>query len=102
MALITAQLLFVERIDEGTIRLDVVVLDREQTPVSPAIGAGLAFDFLLPRDPDYRAEVAATLARWADAGATVELTLLAWRRVTQILVVSGSESILLIPPHAVA
>jgi hypothetical protein len=102
VALISAQLLFVDRIDDDTVRLDVIVLDRAQTSVSPPVGAGLAFDLQLPAEPDYRHEVVETLTRWAARSATVDLTLLEWRTVTKILVASASESVILTAPTPVA
>jgi hypothetical protein len=102
MALLTVQLLFTDRIDDDTIRLDVVVLERAQTQVSPPVGAGLAFDFQLPADPAYRQEVADTLTRWAQRSVTVDVTLLEWRTVSKILVASGSESVVLTAPSPVA
>jgi hypothetical protein len=102
MALITAQLLFVDRIDDQNVRLDVIVLDRAETRVSPAVGAGLAFDFRLPADGAYRQEVASTIARWADGSMTVGLSLMERRDVTQVVVTSGAESVILRAPEPVA
>jgi len=74
MALLVAQLLFVER-DRQTVRLDVVVVGRAETPSSPRVGEPLCFAFRLPGDPWSQDTVERVLRCWADRMAIVDVDL---------------------------
>jgi hypothetical protein len=101
MALITAQVLFVERPDPDTVRLDVVVLDRAEAPMSPPVGAPIAFGFGMPFDEDERDRALTVLANWARRGATVEMNIRARDGGDEVVLRSGLASISLHPwvPH---
>lgn len=95
MGLVTAQLLFVERPDADSVRLDVVVLDRVETTASPEVGSPLAFGFGLPTDEEHRDRVLTVLGNWARRGAAVDLALRVRRGVDEIELRSGVASIVL-------
>jgi hypothetical protein len=75
MGLITAQLLFVERPDADSVRLDVIVLSRAEAPMSPPVGAPIAFGFGMPPDQDERDRALTVLGNWARRGAAVDMTI---------------------------
>jgi hypothetical protein len=73
MALLTAQLLFVEQPDPRSVQLDVIVLDRLEAAASPEVGAPLTFALELPTDDDQRQDALKVLSNWARQRATVEM-----------------------------
>jgi hypothetical protein len=75
MTLLVARLLFVER-EGDEVHLDVVVLERADTPSSPEIGDPLSFTFTLPGDADWREALDRLLRRWAERSAVVHIDLL--------------------------
>lgn len=97
MALLVAQLLFVDRIDDRTVHLDLVVLDRAETSVSPPVGAPLGFAFRLTGPPEERDALAATLEGWAERSATIHVALLERRGATKVRLRAGSGSVTLEP-----
>jgi hypothetical protein len=97
MALVTAQLLFLERLDPDTVVLDLIVLDRADEPASPPVGAPLAFGFALPSDQDERAEALVVLGNWADRGAAVEIDLRARGEIDEIVLRSDLAGVVLHP-----
>lgn len=101
MALITAQLLFVERPDADSVRLDVIVLDRAEAPMSPPVGAPIAFGFGVPSDEEERDRALTVLANWARRGAAVDMNIRAREGADEVVLRSGLASISLRPwvPH---
>ena len=100
MALLVAQLLFVERIDDRTVHLDVIVLDRAETAASPPVGAALCFEFRLPGPPEQHDALAGVLERWAERSATIHLALFERRGETGVGLRAGTTTIVLDPPNA--
>ena len=101
MALLTCQLLFVELIDERTVQLDLIVLDRVEAASSPPLGAPLAFAFRLPGEPGSD-DSAATLEGWAEHAVTVDLTLLEWGGARSVVVTNGTRAVTLQQANPVA
>jgi hypothetical protein len=98
MALVTAQLLFVDQPDDASVLLDVVVLDRVETSVSPAVGAPISFCFGLPPDDEERAGLLSVLRTWAGRGAVVDLAIRTRHGDDQVVLRSGTGSVALRPP----
>ena len=95
MALVTAQLLFVDEPDPDAVRLDVVVLDRVETSVSPEVGAPIAFGFDLPGDEHQRTRVRTVLANWSRRSATIGMAVRTRHGVDEVELRSGVASLLL-------
>ena len=101
MALLTGQLLFATR-DGDRIELDVIVLDRAETPDSPPLGAPLCFDFELPGDHVWREVLARLLAGWAEHLTTIEIDVVTRAGHTMLRVASPTSTIMLDEPHHTA
>jgi hypothetical protein len=101
MALLTAQLLFVERCDE-IVRLDLIVLARADAPRSPRVGEPLAIDLALPSDAVVREASARLLRRWAEASSVIDLDLVDRPGRTMVRLTSPLSSITLDDPHHAA
>jgi hypothetical protein len=98
MGLVTAQLLFVDQPDDDSVQLDVVVLGRIETSVSPDVGAPLTLRFGLPSAGEDRDRVLSVLRTWAGRGVVVDLAIRRWRGDDQVVVRSGTACIALRPP----
>lgn len=97
MALVTAQLLFVEHLDPGSVRLDVIVLARVEAGASPCVGAPLSFPFRLPADAEARGRVCIVLDSWSQRGATIDIDLRARAGSCEIVLRSGVAGVVLHP-----
>lgn len=97
MALLVGQLLFADRVEDGKVHVDIIVLDRPDIPESPPLGAPLCFEFALPGDGMWRETMARLLRGWADALAVVELDILRRRGRTLVRVASGLSTMVLEP-----
>jgi hypothetical protein len=94
MALIVGQLLFADRVGDDKVHVDVIVLDRVDSPDSPHRGTPLCFEFALPGDAQWRETMAQMLRSWADR-LTVELDLIRRRGRTLVRVASGPSAVVL-------
>jgi hypothetical protein len=95
MGLVTAQLLFVERPGADSVLLDVIVLDRAEAPMSPPVGAPIAFGFGMPSGEDERARAHTVLQNWARRGAAVDITIRAQDGADEVVLRSGLACIAL-------
>jgi hypothetical protein len=98
MALLEGQLLFAERKDARTVRVDVIVLARLDAPESPAVGAPVCFEFALPGDAVWREAMSRLLRSWADELAVVELDVLERHGRTLVRVATGDTALTLEEP----
>ena len=104
MGLLIAQLLFVERPDPGSVRLDVIVLDRAEAAMSPSVGAPIALGFGMPSHEDDRDRVLTVLGNWARRGAAVDISIHPRPDGDEFVLRSGVACITLHPsvPHGTA
>ena len=97
MGLVTAQVLFVDHPDAGSVRLDVIVLDRAEAELGPPVGAPLAVWFGMPTDEEEwtRRGLRSCTGPWREAA--VEIDVNARRGVVEVVLRSGVASISLDP-----